>query len=128
MNRKVVEATESGDVQSSLQTKRATLSVEDHVKGVLNRDRTILGRTITLVESNAESHQHKAQEVLKELLPFTGKSIRVGISGVPGAGKSTFIESFGSYLCEMGHRVAVLAVDPSSSVSRGSILGDKTRM
>ena len=108
--------------------QRIVLSVEDYVEGVLARDRMILGRTITLIESNAESHQQKAQEVLKTLLPHTGNSIRIGISGVPGAGKSTFIEAFGTFLCEGGHRVAVLAVDPSSSVSRGSILGDKTRM
>lgn len=91
-------------------------------------DRAILGRAITLVESNAVHHIEKAQEVLKVLLPYTGNSIRVGITGVPGVGKSTFIETFGCHLIEQGHKVAVLAVDPSSSISGGSILGDKTRM
>lgn len=107
---------------------RRQLSVDEYVQGVLAGDRTILGRAITLVESNAPAHLETAQEVVKQLLPHTGHSIRVGITGVPGVGKSTFIEALGSYLCEQGHRVAVLAVDPSSSVTRGSILGDKTRM
>ncbi len=108
--------------------RRRQLSVDDHVQGVLNGDRTILARTITLVESNAQGHIEMAQEVLKHLLPHTGHSIRVGITGVPGVGKSTFIEALGVYLCKQGHKVAVLAVDPSSSITRGSILGDKTRM
>jgi len=94
----------------------------------LHHDRTILARTITLIESNAHPHIETAQEVLRQLLPHTGQSIRVGITGVPGVGKSTFIEALGCLLCEQGHRVAVLAVDPSSSVTGGSILGDKTRM
>ena len=110
------------------QTRRQDLSVDDYINGVLAGDRMLLARTITLIESNAVSHINKAQEVIKSLLPHTGKSIRIGISGVPGAGKSTFIEAFGTYLCDRGHKVAVLAVDPSSTVSRGSILGDKTRM
>lgn len=108
--------------------KRAELSVEDHVSGVLANDRTVLARTITLIESNASAHVEKAQAVLNQLLPHSGKSLRIGISGVPGAGKSTFIEAFGLFLVKQGHKVAVLAVDPSSSVTRGSILGDKTRM
>jgi len=97
-------------------------------EGVLKGDRSLLARAITLVESNAEHHFQKAQQLLKKLLPKTGKSIRIGITGVPGAGKSTFIEAFGMYLCNQGYRVAVLAIDPSSSISGGSILGDKTRM
>lgn len=108
--------------------KRPELSVDDHVAGVLANDRTVLARTITLIESSSPSHTQKAQEVLNRLLPRAGKSLRIGISGVPGAGKSTFIEAFGLYLISQGHKVAVLAVDPSSSVTRGSILGDKTRM
>jgi LAO/AO transport system kinase len=108
--------------------RRRGLTVEDHVQGVLEGNRTILGRTITLVESNAPAHFDMAQEVLRQLLPHTGNSTRVGITGVPGAGKSTFIEALGTMLIEQEHRVAVLAVDPSSSVTRGSILGDKTRM
>lgn len=108
--------------------RRRQLSADDYVQGVLARDRTILGRAITLVESNSPAHMEMAQEVLKQLLSHTGQSIRVGITGVPGAGKSTFIEALGCYLCDQGHRLAVLAVDPSSSITRGSILGDKTRM
>ncbi len=108
--------------------RRKTLSVEDYVEGVLAGNRTVLGRAITLVESNAPAHLEQAQEMLRRLLPQTGKSIRVGITGFPGAGKSTFIETLGTYLCDRGRRVAVLAVDPSSSRTRGSILGDKTRM
>lgn len=103
-------------------------SVDELAAGVLTGDRTILSRAITLIESNAEHHFQKGQELLQKLLPDSGNAIRIGITGVPGAGKSTFIESFGMYLCEQGHRVAVLAIDPSSSISGGSILGDKTRM
>ncbi len=91
-------------------------------------DRAALGRAITLIESTRPDHQDKAQKLLELLLPHTGKSIRVGISGVPGVGKSTFIESFGLNLIEDGRTVAVLAVDPSSERTGGSILGDKTRM
>lgn len=91
-------------------------------------DRTALAKGITLIESNAEHDFQTAQTLLQKLLPYSGRSIRIGITGVPGAGKSTFIESFGSYLCDLGHKVAVLAVDPTSSLTGGSILGDKTRM
>lgn len=108
--------------------KKKERSTEEFVQGIKNGDRTILAQAITLVESNAKRHEDKAQAVINQILPHTGNSIRIGITGVPGAGKSTFIESFGSYLCEQGHRVAVLAVDPSSSITGGSILGDKTRM
>ncbi|MFC2131757.1 methylmalonyl Co-A mutase-associated GTPase MeaB [Bacteroidota bacterium] len=109
-------------------SKTLKLSLPDYVRGVKEDNRSILARTITLIESNSKEHIIQAQEVLKELLPFTGQSIRIGITGAPGVGKSTFIESFGSYLCENRHKVAVLAIDPSSSRSKGSILGDKTRM
>ena len=107
---------------------RRELGVEDYVRGVLAGDRGVLGRTITLIESTRQDHQATAQEVLARLLPHTGGSDRVGISGPPGAGKSTFIARFGKHLIDLGRRVAVLAVDPSSSVTGGSILGDKTRM
>lgn len=107
---------------------RKRITTSDYVQGVLANDRAMLGRAITLVESEAERHMAQAQAMLQELLPHSGRSIRIGITGVPGVGKSTFIERFGVYLIEQGYRVAVLAIDPSSSLSRGSILGDKTRM
>lgn len=98
------------------------------VDGVLAGERRALAKAITLVESTRADHQRRAQQVLAALLPRTGRAVRLGISGVPGAGKSTFIEALGVWLIERGHRPAVLAVDPSSTVSGGSILGDKTRM
>lgn len=91
-------------------------------------NRRALAKAITLVESKLEPHRQQAQEILEEVLPHSGNSIRIGITGVPGVGKSTFIEAFGLYLIEQGKRVAVLAVDPSSPIAGGSILGDKTRM
>jgi len=96
--------------------------------GVLARDRRALAKAITLVESTLPEHRREAEALLEALLPRSGESLRLGISGAPGVGKSTFIESLGLYLLEHGRRVAVLAVDPSSSLSGGSILGDKTRM
>jgi len=107
---------------------RRKIDVNAYAEGVLASNRAMLARSITLVESNAPHHLQSAQELLQQLLPHTGNSIRIGITGVPGAGKSTFIDSFGSYLTAQGYKVAVLAIDPSSSVTRGSILGDKTRM
>jgi LAO/AO transport system kinase len=98
------------------------------VAGVLSRQPRALAKAITLVESTRRDHQARAEAMLDALLPSTGKSIRVGVSGSPGSGKSTFIEALGLHLIRRGHRVAVLAVDPSSSISGGSILGDKTRM
>jgi len=103
-------------------------SQQQMLDGVRKGDRTVLGRVISMVESNAEHHMDLAQNLLRELLPETGKALRIGITGVPGAGKSTFIDAFGSMLTAQGHKVAVLAVDPSSTMSKGSILGDKTRM
>ena len=99
-----------------------------YIQGVLDTNRLMLARTITLVESILPTHQEIAKHVINELLPHTGKAVRLGITGVPGAGKSTFIESFGTMLTGLGHRVAVLAIDPSSQQSGGSIMGDKTRM
>jgi len=98
------------------------------VEGVLAHALRPLAKAITLIESSRPDHQRRAEAVLQALLPHTGGALRLGISGVPGVGKSTFIEALGLYLIERGHRVAVLAVDPSSSLSGGSILGDKTRM
>ncbi|NVJ90746.1 MAG: methylmalonyl Co-A mutase-associated GTPase MeaB [Methylocystaceae bacterium] len=108
--------------------KRRQLSVDEYVDGVLAGDRTMLGRAISLVESTSARHRKMAQEMLLKLLPHSGNAHRVGITGVPGVGKSTTIEALGCNLCNAGHKVAVLAVDPTSSVSGGSILGDKTRM
>jgi len=101
---------------------------QHYVTGVLNRDGLTLARTITLIESTLPTHQELARTIVDRLLPHTGRGVRIGITGVPGAGKSTYIERFGKMLTGQGHRVAVLAIDPSSSRSGGSILGDKTRM
>ncbi|MBI6115805.1 methylmalonyl Co-A mutase-associated GTPase MeaB [Salegentibacter maritimus] len=109
-------------------SRKQKFSEENLLQQLLGGNKTALGRAITLVESNQFSHREKAQKLLEAALPYSQKSIRIGITGVPGVGKSTFIESFGSYLIQQGKKVAVLAVDPSSSVSHGSILGDKTRM
>ncbi|MFI5306238.1 MAG: methylmalonyl Co-A mutase-associated GTPase MeaB [Polyangiales bacterium] len=108
--------------------KPRKLGLPQYVAGIRACDRTVLGRAITLVESNAQADQALAQELLVAILPDTGKAHRIGVSGVPGVGKSTFIDAFGTLLTSTGHRVAVLAVDPTSGVTSGSILGDKTRM
>ncbi len=108
--------------------KRTEPSVEELVSGITHGDRTLLSRAITLVESSLHDHQQKAQQVIERCLPYAGKSVRLGITGVPGAGKSTTIEALGKYLTAHNHKVAVLAIDPSSERSKGSILGDKTRM
>lgn len=99
-----------------------------YVQGVLNGDRRLIAKTITVIESSLPAHQRLAQTIIDPLLPYAGKAIRLGITGVPGVGKSTFIESLGTMLVKKGHRVAVLAVDPSSKRSGGSVLADKTRM
>lgn len=98
------------------------------IQGIKNRDKRILGKAITLIESKKPEHRQQAEELLQMLMPLTGNSVRIGITGVPGAGKSTFIESFGRLAISNGKKVAVLAIDPSSAVNKGSILGDKTRM
>ena len=103
-------------------------STEELLQGILAQDKRILGKAITLIESKKPEHRVLAEELLKKILPYAGKSVRIGITGVPGAGKSTFIESFGKFAISQGKKVAVLAIDPSSSVNKGSILGDKTRM
>jgi LAO/AO transport system kinase len=104
------------------------LDPQTYIDGVLAGDRRILSKTITLIESALPSHQETARQILSALLPRTGGAVRLGITGVPGVGKSTFIESFGMMLVEKGHQVAVLAVDPSSARSGGSVMADKTRM
>ena len=109
--------------------KRRQLTVSDYVEGIVRGDITVLSQAVTLVESVKPDHQAVAQEVIEKCLPYSGKSIRVGISGVPGAGKSTSIDAFGLHILEKhGGKLAVLAIDPSSERSKGSILGDKTRM
>lgn len=111
-----------------LSKKRNLLTVEEYVKGILEGDITILSKAVTLVESSNAKHQQLAQEIITACLPYSGKSIRIGITGVPGVGKSTFIEALGSYITEKHGKLAVLAIDPSSERTKGSILGDKTRM
>src|SRR5271166_3232540 len=106
----------------------ASLTIADYAEGVLGWNRTMLARAITLIESSRPDHEEMAQEMLNRLLPHTGRSIRVGLTGVPGAGKSVLIEALGCRLTAEGHRVSVLSVDPSSVRSGGSLLGDKTRM
>ncbi len=107
---------------------KQNIKADEIAGGVMSGDISVLGRAITLIESNSEKHKQQAQKILIKLLPNSGKSIRIGITGAPGVGKSTLIESLGLHLCRAGHKTAVLAIDPSSSLSGGSILGDKTRM
>lgn len=108
--------------------KKKQFSTEDITNGLLKGDMTHLSRAITLIESSLPAHHNQAQEILQKCLPHAESSVRIGITGVPGVGKSTFIESFGKHLTSLGHKVAVLAIDPSSERTKGSILGDKTRM
>ncbi|HPR85014.1 MAG TPA: methylmalonyl Co-A mutase-associated GTPase MeaB [Prolixibacteraceae bacterium] len=108
--------------------KKKTLSVAQYVDGILNGDITILSQAVTLVESSKPDHQEIAQEIIVKCLPFSGNSVRIGITGVPGVGKSTFIEAMGKFITSKGEKLAVLAIDPSSERTKGSILGDKTRM
>jgi LAO/AO transport system kinase len=115
-------------IQKSLRRKREKLTVDDYMKGILEGNRVILSRAVTLIESVRPDHHELAQQIILKCLPHSGKSVRVGITGVPGAGKSTFIEALGKYITGSGDKLAVLAIDPSSERSRGSILGDKTRM
>src|ERR1051326_5271985 len=125
----VMNSSRPGDMPSGTNSPLSrALTVENYIAGILAGDRATLARAITLAESNSPIHEAQAQEVLHRLLPHTGKAKRIGITGVPGVGKSTFIEAFGSFLVGAGHKVAVLAIDPPSSRSGGSILGDKTRM
>ena len=108
--------------------KRKILSPEQYLREILKGNITILSQAVTLVESNKPEHQKVAQEIINKCLPYSGKSVRLGITGMPGAGKSTFIESLGKHITGQGGKLAVLAIDPSSERSKGSILGDKTRM
>lgn len=108
--------------------KRQQLTVDGYVEGILAGNITILSQAITLTESLLPGHHVLAQQIIERCLPHAGKSVRIGITGVPGAGKSTFIEAVGTKVTSLGHRLAVLAIDPSSERTKGSVLGDKTRM
>ncbi|TGN00117.1 methylmalonyl Co-A mutase-associated GTPase MeaB [Leptospira dzoumogneensis] len=121
------EGKEEAQIRGSIK-KKSLPDAETFSKGILSGDIVLLSRAITLVESTLPSHQELAEAILEKCLPHSGKSIRVGITGIPGVGKSTFIETFGNHLIEQGRKIAVLAVDPTSQLSKGSILGDKTRM
>ncbi|MBW6491171.1 MAG: methylmalonyl Co-A mutase-associated GTPase MeaB [Lentimicrobium sp.] len=115
-------------LESFRKSKKHLLSAAEYLDGIRNFNRSLFSQAITLVESSLPEHQIIAQELIALCLPYSGNSIRLGITGVPGAGKSTFIEALGNHLTSAGHRLAVLAIDPSSSRTKGSILGDKTRM
>jgi len=122
------EPVSSDSVKRFLGKKRKLLSLDEYVDGIFNGDITVLSKAVTLIESSNTKHQKLAQEIIVQCLPRSGNSVRVGITGVPGVGKSTFIEALGSAITSDGGKLAVLAVDPSSEQSKGSILGDKTRM
>lgn len=113
---------------ATFRRQKRELSAEEYVEGILRGDITLLGQAVTLIESSLPKDQAIAQKVIEQCLPYSGNSVRLGITGVPGAGKSTFIEALGTMLCHQGKHLAVLAIDPSSERSKGSILGDKTRM
>jgi len=115
-------------VKKAQSFKTKTFDLDYYVNGILNCERKILAQAITLVESTKKEHRNLAEKILEACLPKAKDSIRIGITGVPGVGKSTFIEAFGKFLTSQGHKVAVLAIDPSSNKNKGSILGDKTRM
>ena len=126
-----IEQPEQVDENSVMRFKTKTkgiFTVDEYVDGLLKGNRTILSQAITLIESSLPAHKMLAQQIIERCLPYSGKSFRIGITGVPGVGKSTFIDAFGVYLTGLKYKLAVLAIDPSSSRSRGSILGDKTRM
>jgi LAO/AO transport system kinase len=122
------EPVNNESVKRFLQKRRNLLSVDEYVDGILKGDITVLSKAVTLVESASPKHQQIAQEIISGCLPHSGNSVRIGITGVPGVGKSTFIEALGAHITGKGGKLAVLAIDPSSERSKGSILGDKTRM
>lgn len=122
------ESFSAASLEKIVKSRKVQPSAPELIAGILAHDKVALSRAITLVESTNVSHLAKANEIINGCLPYANKSVRIGITGVPGVGKSTFIEAFGTYLTSLGKKVAVLAVDPSSTISHGSILGDKTRM
>ncbi|MCQ2346668.1 MAG: methylmalonyl Co-A mutase-associated GTPase MeaB [Paludibacteraceae bacterium] len=123
-----VENLPSVNPYATFKRKKRTFTAEEYFEGIRKGDMSMLGQAVTLVESSLPQDQEIAQKVIELCLPYTGHSIRLGITGVPGAGKSTFIEALGTEICKMGKKLAVLAIDPSSERTKGSILGDKTRM
>ena len=124
----ISEITNASSIKSIKDKRKAEIDVDALVTSILKKDVTALSRAITLIESKNPKHKDIASSILKACLPHANKSIRIGITGVPGVGKSTFIEAFGKHLTSLQKRVAVLAIDPSSTITKGSILGDKTRM
>ncbi len=122
------DSIDNDSVKRFLKKNRKLLPVQNYVDGILKGDITLLSKAVTLVESANTKHQKIAQQIITECLPYSGKSIRIGITGIPGVGKSTFIEALGNYITKRGEKLAVLAIDPSSERTKGSILGDKTRM
>lgn len=115
-------------VEKFLNKKKTKLNIDQYVQGILKGNRAILGQAITLIESTLQRHYELAQQIVDRCLPYSGKSLRIGITGVPGVGKSTFIDVLGTHITGLGYKLAVLAIDPSSKRTKGSILGDKTRM
>ncbi len=124
----ISETTNPNSIKSYKENRKTEIASEILIEGILKRDITILARAITLIESKNPTHAHQAKTIIEACLPHAHNSVRIGITGVPGVGKSTFIEALGKHLTDLGKRVAVLAIDPSSSITKGSILGDKTRM
>jgi LAO/AO transport system kinase len=122
------ESFSTASLQKIVKNRKLQPTEDELINGILAHDKVALSRAITLIESTNVSHLAKANNIINSCLPFANKSVRIGITGVPGVGKSTFIEVFGKHLTSLGKKVAVLAVDPSSTISHGSILGDKTRM
>lgn len=120
--------TNPNGIHKNIRSKRKQLSLDEYVSGILDGNRMILSRAVTLVESVKPEHQQLAQQIILKCLPYSGNSKRIGITGVPGAGKSTFIEALGKHITSSGGKLAVMAIDPSSERTKGSILGDKTRM
>ncbi|MDA3838860.1 MAG: methylmalonyl Co-A mutase-associated GTPase MeaB [Candidatus Delongbacteria bacterium] len=119
----------SGDnLKYIINKKRKKYTLSEYTDGILKGDRVVLGRALTLIESKIKEDNILSNKIIDKSLPYSGKSIRIGITGIPGVGKSTFIEAFGLYLLDKSKKVAVMAVDPSSNLSRGSLMGDKTRM
>ena len=124
----ITEITSKSSIDSFKNKRKKIVDTDTLIASILKKDITALSRSITLVESKNKKHKAQANTILKKCLPHANNSIRIGITGVPGVGKSTFIEAFGKHLTSLGKRVAVLAIDPSSTITKGSILGDKTRM